>query len=311
MIGVAVEIGGAHATCALVDESSIVAASPVEVKPTLESTLELVCERVHALLDSCGVGVGDCRGVAVGFCGIVDPEAGRIIDAPAGKYVDACHVDLVAWSGEAFGLPLRLENDARLALLGEHRGGAASGHADVAMITLGTGIGGVAMIDGEVLVSKHHLAGTIGGHLPISTGGRPCTCGGHGCAESEASTWALPAVCADWPGFATSSLSSEERIDYRALFRHVDRGDAVATEVLDHSCAVWGTLAVTLIHAYDAELVVFGGAVMARAGEILPRVRGHVHARAWTPGRAVAVVAAALGDDAPLLGAIPLLGLDA
>jgi glucokinase len=83
----------------------------------------------------------------------------------------------------------------------------------------------------------------------------------------------------------------------------------VAAAVLDHCRQVWGTLAVTLVHAYDPELLVFGGAVMSRGDDILPRVRLLVEGRAWTPGRTVQIARAALADDAPLYGAIPLLGL--
>jgi glucokinase len=68
---------------------------------------------------------------------------------------------------------------------------------------------------------------------------------------------------------------------------------------------------VTLIHAYDPEVLVLGGAVMRRGEEVLPRIRARVHDRAWTPGRRVRIDASALGDDAPLYGAIPLLGLAA
>jgi glucokinase len=167
------------------------------------------------------------------------------------------------------------------------------------------------MVDGRLLASRNHQAGVIGGHIPVNLDGRSCRCGGSGCAEAEASTWALPSICADWGGFAESSLAREERIDYGTLFRHYDAGDAVAAAVLERSYDVWATLAVTLIHAYDPEVLVLGGAVMRRGEEVLPRIRASVYDRAWTPGRRVRIEPAALGDDAPLYGAIPLLGLAA
>ncbi len=253
----------------------------------------------------------DCIGVSIAFCGIVDAGGGRVVATPQGKFEDASELDLAGWSRDAFRLPLRLENDARQALLGEQWAGAARGFQDAALITLGTGIGGAAIVDGRLLASRHHQAGVIGGHIPVSIDGRACRCGGSGCAEAEASTWALPSICADWDGFAESSLAREERIDYATLFRHYDAGDAVAAAVLERSCDVWATLAVTLIHAYDPEVLVLGGAVMRRGEEVLPRIRARVHDRAWTPGRRVRIEPTALGDDAALYGAIPLLGLAA
>jgi glucokinase len=311
-LGIAVEVGGSHATCALVDGVRLIDKRRVDgVSGRLASTLEVVEAAVRTLLEAVGARPGECSGVSLAFCGTVDAGSGRVVAVPQGKFADAPELDLAGWSRRAFGLPLRLENDARLALLGEHWSGAARGYDDVAMITLGTGIGGAAMLGGRLLVSRHHQAGVIGGHIPVSVDGRPCSCGGSGCAEAEASTWALPAICAAWPGFGASSLAAENRIDYRTLFRHHDAGDAVATGVLERSCDVWATLAVTLIHAYDPEVLILGGAVMSRSEDILPRIRAHVHDRAWTPGRKVPIEQAALGEDAPLYGAIPLLGLAA
>jgi glucokinase len=311
-LGIAVEVGGGHTTCALVDGSGVLDKTLVDgVDHRLMTTLEAVEVGVRSLLGAAGAAPEDCIGVSVAFCGIVDTKQGRVVATPQGKFEDACEFDFAAWSRRAFGLPLHIENDARLALLGEHWAGAARGFQDVAMITLGTGIGGAAMVDGRVLASRHHQAGVIGGHIPVSIDGRPCRCGGSGCAEAEASTWALPAICAAWPGFAESSLAQEERLDYRTLFHHCDAGDAVAAAVLERSCDVWATLAVALIHAYDPEVLLFGGAVMRRIEDVLPRIHARVRDRAWTPGRTVRIEEAALRGDAPLYGAIPVLGLAA
>lgn len=311
-LGIAVEVGGGHTTCALVDVSGVLDRTVVDgVDSRLTTTLETVEDGVRSLLAAAGAAPTDCIGVSVAFCGIVDAARGRVVAAPQEKFEDARELDLAGWSRHAFGLPLHLENDARLALLGEHWAGAGRGFQDVAMITLGTGIGGAAMVDGRLLASRHHQAGAIGGHMPVSVDGHPCKCGGRGCAEAEASTWALPAICAAWPGFAESSLAQEERIDYRTLFHHWDAGDAVAAAVLERSCDVWATLAVALIHAYDPEVLILGGAVMRRSDEVLPRIQARVRDRAWTPGRTVRIEEAALRGDAPLYGAIPLLGLAA
>jgi glucokinase len=311
-LGIAVEVGGGHTTCALVDGSGVIDKTSVDdIGTSLVRTLESVEVGIRTLLECAGVGAEDCIGVSVAFCGIVDTGSGRVVATPKGKFDDAGELDLARWSRNAFGLELRLENDARQALLGEHWAGAARGFQDVALITLGTGIGGAAMVGGRLLASSHHQAGVIGGHIPVSIDGRACRCGGSGCAEAEASTWALSSICADWSGFAESSLAREEWIDYATLFRHYDAGDAVAAAVLERSCDVWATLAVTLIHAYDPEVLVLGGAVMRRSEEVLPRIRARVYDRAWTPGRRVRIESTALGDDAPLYGAIPLLGLAA
>jgi glucokinase len=310
VLGIAIDIGGGHATCGLVDDQQVRRkATAVLSEARLKPTLVVLEEMTHRLLDEERAVASDCAGVSFAFCGIVDDEGGRVLATPEEKFEDALECDLPAWSEQTFGLRLRLENDARLALLGEWWCGAATGFDDVVMVTLGTGIGGAAMIGGQLLSSKHRQAGAIGGHLPVTLGGRGCLCGGYGCAEAEASTWALPQICAEQPGFATSSLAAEPQLDFRTLFEHYDLGDCVAVAVLDHCCQVWGTLAVTLANAYDPELLVFGGAVMRRGDDILPCIQDIVDGRAWTPGRTVRIARAKLADDAPLYGAIPFLGL--
>jgi glucokinase len=272
----------------------------------LAAALPLIAESLRRTASAAGASLADCQGLALGFCGIVDPGAGRVLSTNA-KYDDAPRLDLGAWSRESLGVPLRIENDARLALLGERHAGAARGFDDVVMMTLGTGIGGVAMLEGRLLQGRHHQAGVLGGHLTAVFDGRRCTCGSVGCVEAEASTWALPSVCRDWPGFARSDLAAAERLDFETLLSLAEDGDPVAVEIRDRCLDVWAAGAVSMVHAWDPELLVVGGGVMQRAAAVLPAIEERVHRHAWTPWGRVEVRAAILGDEAALLGASPLL----
>jgi glucokinase len=263
-------------------------------------------ELATGVVSDAGITLQACAGIVVGFPGIVDTQTSAVIATNA-KFDDAVEIDLSAWAKLAFGLPLRIENDARLALLGEHYCGAAKAFDDVVLVTLGTGIGAAAMLNGKPLRGKSQHAGCLGGHLPVAMDGRKCTCGNVGCAEAEASTWALPQICRSWPGFEASALSQLSDINFSSLFRAADAQDSVAKEIVAHCCRVWATLAVALIHAYSPEVLLFGGGVMARASEILPIICAHVQQHAWMPRHAVQIKPAALGPNAPLLGAIPLL----
>jgi glucokinase len=297
----AVDLGGTHAACALVEGTRILARETVgiSVSASLREALAAIegpLGRMHASHRADAVGFG--------FCGLVDSRHTRIASTN-GKFTDAVSLDLSAWSRQAFGLPLRLENDARLALLGECHAGAAQGESDVVMFTLGTGIGGVAMIDGKLLRGKHEQAGVLGGHIPVTLTGRRCTCGGLGCAESEASGWSLPLVAGAWPGFDGSALASR-KIDFENLFSCAAAGDTVAGEIVNHCLKVWGASAVAAIHSFDPEVLVYGGGVMKSADAILPFLQEYVRENAWTPWGTVGVRAAQLGNDAALLGVVPL-----
>jgi glucokinase len=306
---IAIDIGGAHAACAVVESVATFATARVAIQDasSIETHLPAVADAVRRVLERSGTAASDCVGVALSFPGIVDSGAGRILSTPQGKYADARELDLALWCRTEFSLPLRIENDARMALLGERFAGAARGCDDIVMMTLGTGVGAAAMVEGRLIRGKHFQGGCLGGHLPVVWNGRQCICGNVGCVEAEASTWALPEICACWPQYAESALAREPRIDFETLFRCAREGDAAAGQIRERCVRIWAAGIVGLIHAYDPERVLLGGAVMGSADDILPTVREHVRAHAWTPWGEVEICAGELGSDAALLGAIPLL----
>jgi glucokinase len=304
----AIDLGGSHATCGLVEDKTILACKALDTDraKSLRAVLPRIAELFRELAENHALKLADFGGVAVGFAGLADSRTGKVL-ATNSKYEDAPEIDLSAWSRESLGLPLRLENDARMALLGESYAGAAQGFADVVMMTLGTGIGGVAMIEGKLLRGKHAQAGCLGGHLPVLFNGRKCTCGAIGCAEAEAGGWSLPLVLKDWPGASKSRLSKCSHVGFKELFEEAAHGDAVAVAIRDRCLNIWAVDAVGLVHAYDPEVIVIGGGVMDSASIILPYVESYVHTHAWTPWGKVQVRAAALGNNAALVGAVPLL----
>jgi glucokinase len=279
MKALAIDLGGTHATCGLVENRKLLAWETFDANRTsLASLLPTIAETFRNLVQRESLALQDFAGIAAGFAGIVDSRTGRILGTN-GKYEDGPEIDLDAWSRKVLGIPMRIENDARMALLGESFAGAANGFTDVVMMTLGTGIGGVAMIEGKLLRGKHAQAGCLGGHIPVLFTGRTCTCGAIGCAEAEASGWSLPSA----------------------------RGDSIAVAIRDRCLNVWAVDAVGLVHAYDPEILVIGGGVMKSAEVIIPYVEQYVQRHAWTPWGKVQVRSAALGNNAALLGAVPLL----
>ncbi len=308
MKALAIDFGGTHATCGLVEDQTILAHKTVDTDraKSLQAVLPRIRDAFHELITSQSATFNAFAGVAVGFAGIVDSRTGRILGTND-KYADARSVELSAWTRDTFDLPLRIENDARMALLGECYGGAARGCADVVMITLGTGIGGVAMVEGRLLRGKHSQAGCLGGHIPVLFNGRPCTCGAIGCAEAEASGWSLPGIVKDWPGASGSALSKHAHIGFKELFEEAACGDKVALAVRHRCLNVWAAVAVAMVHAYDPEMIVIGGQVMKSADVIIPYVESYVQKHSWTPWGKVQVRAAMLGNNAALLGAVPLL----
>lgn len=309
MKALSLDMGGTHIRCAVVEDAQILSAESIssERAVSLTALFPMLEHTLLGLLRQARVNSSECEAVVIGFPGIVNTHTGKILSCLK-KYDDAPRLNLSAWSQQAFGLPLRIENDARMALLGEQYAGAAVGCSDVVMMTLGTGIGGAAMIHGRLLRGAHGQAGSLGGHLPVNLKGRPCACGNIGCAESEASGWSLPLIARQWPNFSASSIALLAEINFKELFREAEKHDEVAVQLRDHCLHVWAVNAVALVHAYDPEVIVVGGGVLKDpVHKIIGPVLEYVTKHAWTPWGKVRVLRARLGDDAALLGAIPLL----
>lgn len=296
------DVGATRIKLALIRDDRVLGQEviPSQAEQSLAKRLPDIANAYQRLCERQGVTIEKCLGISLSVPSLVDVGSGRVL-AEYGRFRDMPDLDLRGWAKAELGLPLAIENDARMAAIGEWRHGAGRGCDNLVMITLGTGLGTSAIIEGKVLRGKHGQAGCLGGHLTLHYGGRVCGCGNIGCAEAEASTAFLREIAKCRPDFPSSALSKEPVLDYAAVFGLAAAGDACARAIRDQSLLAWSSLAVSLIHAYDPELLILGGGVMKSADLILPAVREYVHEHAHTPWGKVRVVASELGDTAALV----------
>jgi len=267
----------------------------------LAPQLPRIAQGLDSLCAAAQVNRDECTAFAMAFPSLIDSRTGRVL-AAYGKYADAPQLDLPQWSRKTLRLPLIIENDARMALLGEWQAGAGRGCDDLVMVTLGTGIGTAALIEGIVVRGRHGQAGVLGGHLTVQQDGRQCTCGNRGCAEAEASTSVLPTLAAQSRDYSASPMRHSPVVDYASVFRLAREGDACAMSLKTRAIDIWSSLIVNLIHAYDPERVIVGGGVMAGEEEFFSELERLVLARAHTPWGRVTIVRSELGDAAALFG---------
>lgn len=304
----ACDVGGTRIKLGLVRGARLLAQIEIdaEAKKGLAAALKRIAGEIPALCHKAGVEQKSLGGFGLSFPGIIEPHTEKILSTPAGKFDDSKHLGVPKLVQKFLGLPAHICNDANAALAGEWRFGAARSCRSAVMMTLGTGIGASAIIDGVPLRGQHGQAGCLGGHLTVSLDGMVCGCGNLGCAESEASTWALPAQACAKPNFAESRLAREEVLDYAAIFRAAAQRDKVAVDLRDRALRVWSVALVNLIHAYDPEIAVIGGGIMRSGEMILPALRRYVAKHAWTPWGKVKIKPAALGNNAGMLGVASL-----
>lgn len=303
MIALVADIGGTRIKLALMRDQSVLAQRSLAAHSNegLEPILPDIAKVFSTLCRDADVAPSECTAFAMAFPSLIDPATDRALTA-YGKYEDAPRLDFVRWSRETLGLRLWIENDARLALLGEWQVGAGRGCNDLVMVTLGTGLGTAALIEGHLVRGKHGQAGVLGGHLTVQQGGRFCPCGNRGCAEAEASTLVLRTLATESSDYSDSPLRHADVIDFATVFRLAREGDSCAARLRGRAIETWSSLIVNLIHAYDPERVIVGGGIMAGEGDFFPELRQCVLARAHTPWGQVAVVGSQLGDTAALFG---------
>ena len=301
MAVIALDLGGTRIKFGLADQGQLLASKTLEV-PSSESfaaVLPIIEQQIEQLMQETGRVSLD--GIGMAFPTIVDSDRMQLLYKYV-KYNDANDLNLRAWAQEKWAAPLVMENDARAALLGEWKYGAGMGTDHLVMITIGTGVGSAALIQGTLIKGSHYLAGNLGGHQNIRFDGVRCNCGNTGCLESEASSWALPAIMRRYPGYAESAFAQGENEDFEAVFRLAASKDPFAISIRDHCLEVWAAGILNLIFAYDPERVVIGGGVMHSADVILPFLQHKIDQAAWLPENAVQLVAAQQPDWAGVLG---------
>ncbi|MBI3742505.1 MAG: ROK family protein [Chloroflexi bacterium] len=212
------------------------------------------------------------------------------------------------WRAE-FGAPVEIDNDANVAALGEFKFGAGRACASLLYVTVSTGVGGGWIVDGKILRGADGVAGEIG-HTIFDPNGPLCICGRRGCVEVFASGRAIARIARERL-IAHPRAESRVReliaaeITAQAVARAAQDGDEFAQSILDDAARALGFGIGTAITLLNPERVVIGGGVSKAGEKYFAAVR--VAARAnCLPQMRVEIVPAALGDDAPLWGAVAL-----
>lgn len=244
--------------------------------------------------------------IGVGIPCTMDRARGLCVNAVNLPFADLPVRELIA---ERLGLPICVDNDANLAVLAEHRHGAAQGATNVVMLTIGTGIGGGLIIDGRPYRGSTG-AGAELGHMVVDEDGPPCqgSCPNRGCIEAVASGTALAregaAAAERHPDSALGrALVAGRTVDGSSILAAARDGDEVASSVLDLIGRRLGVALAGLANAFDPDVMILGGGVMTAGDLLLEPARAELRERALPPQNEVPVRAAALGEDAGMIGA--------
>jgi predicted NBD/HSP70 family sugar kinase len=236
-------------------------------------------------------------GVGVAVVGVVRRSDGMVSVAPNLGWRDEPLGEILT---QALGVdvPIAFANEADLAVLAEHRRGAARDIDDVVLIWGSIGVGGGLIVDGRPLIGAAGYGGEVG-HIPVNPDGLPCRCGSTGCWETEVGTMALLRRAGRSP--------QAGRDAFETLLADAEAGDPAALDAFNDTARWLGIGLAGIVNVLNPSLVLLGGRLIASYPYVRSTLEAELDRRVLRASRRlVRVVPTSLGDDAPLLGAAEL-----
>ena len=309
MYRIGIDLGGTNIAVGVVDDHHRIVAEaglPAGAHRPAEQVVADMCRAVELALDKAGLTPADCASIGVGTPGTCDPERGVVVRAYNLNWFD---VPVCAMLTAHFGLPARLSNDANCAALAETVAGGAVGCRNMILITLGTGVGGGIVADGQLLEGVGGTGAEVG-HTVLVLDGEDCTCGRKGCWEAYASATALIRQGKRAAAAQPESLLAGygEGLTGKDVFDAAAAGDAAAQAVVDRYCVYVAAGITDLVNILGPEKVLIGGGISRQGERLLAPIRAYVAANCFgghdrTPP---VIECARLGNEAGIIGAAAL-----
>jgi glucokinase len=300
----AVDLGGTYLRIALVDGCGKIHDQIKQRTPQGDSP-DVIVNALAAAADKWTSDGRRVAAVSIMVPGTVDNANAVVVQAP--NLPSLTNFPLKTVLEERFGWPVLLENDANAAAVGEMWLGAARGCRDVVSVTLGTGVGGGVILDGELWRGAHGSAGEIGHTTVDPFSGLKCKCGNIGCLELFASATAIVRMTReDLPRFPQSKLKCDG-LDAEKVYYAGREGDELALSVFKKFGVYLGIGLANLINIIDPEIIVIAGGVVNGWDLFAAHMQHEVNERAVrATAQQVKIAAAQCGDNAGLLGAARL-----
>jgi glucokinase len=304
-IALGVDLGATAIKAALVGLDGDLIESFRQPSPRTPAALR---DFVHSVLQRAKAPI---LGIGIGCKGIIDVATSRVNSLPGDlHFLEGRLLSEIVDAGD---LQVCAENDARTALIAEVLWGAARGLRHVVLLTLGTGIGGAVLVDGEILRGAGGAAGHLG-HMTLDLHGGLCICGNYGCVETRFSSRAIES---DYFAHLHRAVPAKLSLDSanqppstEAIFGAAADGDESACYVLDRAFEYLAAAVVSFLHIFDPELLILGGNIAEAGSQLLVPIREEVARRTRVLlGREVPTAFQSLGGYGGVAGAAGLVFL--
>lgn len=305
---IGIDLGGTNIAVGLVNASGELIetdSTPTLASRTFEEIVKDMITVSERIVEKAGLSMSNVKGIGIGCPSAVDNNTGEVVytaNIPSFR-----NIPLAKEIQKYYDIPVTLENDANAAALGEYAVNGENASVFIA-VTLGTGIGGGIIIDGQIFRGSNG-AGTEIGHIPLVFNGISCNCGRKGCWEAYASVTGLvnqtKVAIAKHPESMMKKIADERgTVNGRTAFDAAKKGDAIAQEVVDKYIEYVADGLVGVINIFQPEKLVISGGI-SKEGEylinpIIDYVRKYDFNKFFEP---VKIEPAKLLNDAGIIGA--------
>ncbi len=308
---VGIDFGGTSMKIGIInEEGSIIIKNSCVTDPNKsgDDIIKHIAECTQKVINNSKLPQKDIMGIGIGTPGLLNPETGVLKVAVNIPNLNGIHV--TKGISDILGKPTFLDNDVNTMSLGEFYYGAGKGLKHVIALTLGTGVGGGIILNGELYRGASFTAGELG-HVSISRDGKSCPCGNNGCLERYIGRDGIIErfMVSKNKGVETSidKYLEDGEVTPKAIAMAAGDGDVLSIRVLEETGKILGSVLATLVNALNPQAIIIGGGV-SNAGElILGPARIEMMKLAYSiPANDVKLVRAELGNDAGLVGSASL-----
>lgn len=316
MYKLGIDLGGTNIVAGVVDENYKIIATG-EMKTNCPRPAEEIVDDMAAAartaIEKAGLKIEDIECMGVGTPGAIDPVNGVVCYANNLGFYDVHMAEMLK---ERLGVDFYIENDANAAAYGEYIAGAGKGTKNFIAITLGTGVGGGVIIDGKIY-SGSYYAGAELGHTVINMDGEICSCGRQGCWEAYASATALirqtKQAMIRYPKSVMWELCGGDinKVNGRTAFDAMRKDDEVGKKIVDRYIQYIGIGVSNCINIFQPEVLCIGGGISKEGDTLINPLKAFVEGENYARNisKATEIKAAALGNDAGIIGAAYLCDL--
>ena len=311
---IGIDLGGTNIAVGIVTEDgAILAKKSVKTgsQRPFEEIVKDMADCTTSLLEENNISLDNVLHIGIGAPGSIDTAKGVVVYANNFKYGE--NIPMAELLRKHIDKPVYIGNDANVAALGEVISGAAKGLKNAIMITLGTGVGGGIVINGQIYEGQHS-AGAELGHIMIVQNGEPCSCGRNGCWEAYASATALirqtAAAMKEHPDSIMNKDYTLETVSGRTAFEAAKKGDAAGQEVVDKYIKYIAEGLIDMINIFRPEILIIGGGICNEGDYLLKPLLKYADCdeNGFSRTKKTQIKIAELGNDAGIIGAA-VLGL--